>query len=190
MDHSGFSKALLKSLKAYLDRYPQEEGIVMQFKTLLSEPECFSKENYPAHFTGSAWIVDPAESKVLLLHHAKLAKWLQPGGHLEEGEFPWDAALREAYEEVGLKVELEGREKGFVIPLDLDCHSIPARGEMKEHFHYDFRFLAFASFKEALGGQEGLKMKWFDLEEVYGSGYELSLQRMAEKSPFFTLYRG
>ena len=31
--------------------------------------------------TGSAWIVDPGHTQTLLVHHAKLNKWVQPGGH-------------------------------------------------------------------------------------------------------------
>ncbi len=42
-------------------------------------------------FTASAYILHPTESKILLLLHKKLGKWLQPGGHIELSEDPLQA---------------------------------------------------------------------------------------------------
>ena len=45
---------------------------------------------------------------ILLHHHAKLNRWLPPGGHVEDDELPDDAAVREVREETGVEVELIG----------------------------------------------------------------------------------
>ena len=45
---------------------------------------------------------------LLLHHHAKLQRWLPPGGHVEPNELPDDAAVREVLEETGVAVELVG----------------------------------------------------------------------------------
>ena len=37
----------------------------------------------PGHFTASAFVVSPDGTKVLLVEHARLGRWLQPGGHIE-----------------------------------------------------------------------------------------------------------
>lgn len=42
--------------------------------------------------------------KVLLVKHKKLGIWLNPGGHIEEGELPHQAAEREYFEETGVTV--------------------------------------------------------------------------------------
>lgn len=47
--------------------------------------------------------------KVLLLKHKKLGLWLAPGGHIDEGETPDQAAMRELKEEAGLEAD-------FVVP--------------------------------------------------------------------------
>ncbi len=53
--------------------------------------------------------------RVLLLFHPKLGFWLPPGGHIEPGELPDEAAVREVREETGVEVRLVG-ERG----LDVD----------------------------------------------------------------------
>jgi 8-oxo-dGTP pyrophosphatase MutT (NUDIX family) len=44
--------------------------------------------------------------RVLLARHVEGDVWLLPGGAIEPGETPADAAVREAWEEVGLRVRL------------------------------------------------------------------------------------
>ena len=46
--------------------------------------------------------------RVLLLFHAKLGLWLPPGGHVEVGELPDEAAVREVLEETGVRCRLVG----------------------------------------------------------------------------------
>lgn len=48
-----------------------------------------------------------ADGAVLLCHRGDLDVWNLPGGQVEPGESPWDAAIRETLEEVGLVVEIE-----------------------------------------------------------------------------------
>jgi ADP-ribose pyrophosphatase YjhB (NUDIX family) len=49
-----------------------------------------------------------ARRRVLLVRHAELQVWTVPGGAVEPNEVPADAAVREAWEETGLFVELTG----------------------------------------------------------------------------------
>jgi 8-oxo-dGTP pyrophosphatase MutT (NUDIX family) len=57
-------------------------------------------------FTVAVFVVDAG--RILLHEHAKLGKWLPPGGHIEPNELPDVAALREVAEETGLAVRLVG----------------------------------------------------------------------------------
>lgn len=53
------------------------------------------------------------KGKVLLVKHKKLGIWLNPGGHIDEGELPHEAAEREFLEETGIRVkafDLTGNE--------------------------------------------------------------------------------
>ena len=47
-----------------------------------------------------------ASGRVLLARHVEGNRWLLPGGGVEPGETPADAAVREAWEETGLIVRL------------------------------------------------------------------------------------
>ena len=86
----------------------------------------------PTHVTGSAVVTGPAG--VLLHRHKRLGMWLQPGGHLEAGETPWEAARREAEEETGLGFEPWG--EGIPPLIHLDVH--PGGSG---HTHLDLRYL-------------------------------------------------
>jgi 8-oxo-dGTP pyrophosphatase MutT (NUDIX family) len=124
-------------LSAYRERYPDESPVVNLFTAFLREhPDAFDRSCRIGHFTGSAWIVDAAGERVLLTHHKKLDRWLQPGGHADgETDLP-AVALREAEEETGLR-DLRLADPAI---FDLDRHTIPARKSEPEHFHYDVRF--------------------------------------------------
>ncbi len=51
-------------------------------------------------------LVFDARDRVLLVKHAEVGAWTTPGGALEPHEVPADAAVREAWEETGLEVEI------------------------------------------------------------------------------------
>ena len=59
-------------------------------------------------FTVAVFVVH--RGRVLLLFHPKLGMWLPPGGHIEPGELPDEAAVREVLEETGVRVCLVGEQ--------------------------------------------------------------------------------
>jgi 8-oxo-dGTP pyrophosphatase MutT (NUDIX family) len=146
-------------------------------------PRPFSRAQATAHFTGSAVVVDPKGERVLLLHHAKLQRWLQPGGHADEadGGSLEATALREAREETGCRVRLHPSAPR---PLDVDIHRIPARKDEPEHFHLDVRFLLIAEDPEALAHdpEESSGAQWLDWPAALERADEPPLRRLLEKA--------
>jgi len=90
---------------------------------------------------------------VLLRLHEKYNYWGAPGGHIDPGEDVNEAALREVWEEVGLKVELIGPDgwrkedtktnKDLVPPIYVNRHPIN-----ETHDHSGFIFAAKADSRE------------------------------------------
>lgn len=56
-------------------------------------------------FTSGGLVIK--DEQILLIKHRKLGIWLAPGGHLEAGELPHQAALREVAEETGIQAEID-----------------------------------------------------------------------------------
>lgn len=103
-------------------------------------PDALLRSCAPGHLTGSALVVDPSTRAVLLLFHAKLRRWLQPGGHADGDGDLAHVALREATEETGI-ADLQ-----VAVPaIDLDVHRFrDARGREPDHLHLDVRHLVLA----------------------------------------------
>ena len=169
---------LVFQLNSYQTSFADEAVFIKPFLQLLKEKNCFERTHLPGHITGSSWIVDENHEHVLLVHHVKLNKWLQPGGHADGDENILQVALREAEEETGIKKICSVNQTIF----DLDIHAIPARKEMPEHLHYDIRFLLQCSRDEQLVvSAESHDVKWIRLTELHHLTQERSVLRMMEK---------
>ena len=157
-----------------------------------STPACFERSHTAGHVTGSALVCDEAMEKVLLMHHKKLDKWLQMGGHADGCSIPWEVAEKEASEESGLDAlrfvtmeKLRQSEKFShlnVYPFDLDIHLIPERKGEPSHFHYDVQYLLKAIEPDkAVKNEESNDLAWFTIEEAKALTDERSMHRQFDK---------
>lgn len=169
---------LVNYLTHYQTSFQEEKKFISRFLSLLSDVPCFERTHLPGHITGSAWIVDARRTQVLLVHHAKLNKWVQPGGHADGDENILRVALKEAEEETGLsKFNIISNR-----PFDVDIHLIPKRKDFPEHFHYDIRFLIEADPNELVHvSEESHDVKWIKLDDLERYNQERSVLRMKEK---------
>jgi 8-oxo-dGTP pyrophosphatase MutT (NUDIX family) len=173
MDRQG----LLHQLLSYQTSFAEGKKIIQEFLELLKNENAFQRTHLPGHITGSAWIINKNRDQTLLVNHAKLNKWLQPGGHADGDENVLRVALREAEEETGLK-NFKIKETIF----DIDIHTIPARKDFPEHLHYDIRYLLEADINESiLVSEESHDVKWIPLVELEKFTTEQSVLRMREK---------
>ena len=123
-------------------------------------------ENKLKHFCASVILIDPKTKKILLVRHKKFGKWVQPGGHIEEEESPEECAIRETYEETGLKIRLIGehfpREDDFLKPL-----AVLKNRNKEGYIHIDFVYLAEPlTQKIDLSSDENTDVKWFSRNEL------------------------
>ncbi|MTI96281.1 MAG: NUDIX hydrolase [Firmicutes bacterium] len=171
---------LLQLLNGYNPATPvdaRSKQMTMSF--LASNDIVLGSGNPRGHLTGSVWIINTERTKVLLTHHRLLGKWLQLGGHTDEGEDIVSAALREAREESGLEDLRLLSEQIF----DIDVHTIPESMGKPEHLHYDIRFLAEGDDNKSLIiSHESRALKWVRLSDIKEYSTEESILRMARKT--------
>jgi 8-oxo-dGTP pyrophosphatase MutT (NUDIX family) len=157
----------------YPDRAPERRSMLHHLR---DHADALVRTCRPGHLTGSALVVDPSTRRILVLHHAKLQKWLQPGGHADADAALDRVALREATEETGI----EGLR--VVLPaIDLDIHEVRPPTE-DAHLHLDVRFLVLAPpGAQEVGNHESTALRWVTLDELGALTDEDGLRRLAAR---------
>lgn len=175
---------LLDELQRYVAADDREAHMQQRITAFVSsQADAFARTLAAGHVTASAWIVDPSRTRALLIHHRKLGKWLQLGGHIEDDADLRAAALREAREESGLR-SLRFASRTI---YDLDVHRIPSRADETAHDHYDVRFALEADPSEPLiEGAESHALAWIPLADIERYGVDESVLRLARKTSRLT----
>jgi 8-oxo-dGTP pyrophosphatase MutT (NUDIX family) len=171
-------KELVLLLNDYVAFNSHEEEMKNRFLTFIRDYEdCFKRELLIGHITASCWVMNQNKDEVLLIHHVKLDKWLQPGGHADGDENVYRVAKKELEEETGLIPIIENETI-----FDLDIHTIPERKGIPTHEHFDIRFLFVVNNSaELVQNHETKGMKWLKLNEISNYNAEESILRMRDK---------
>lgn len=180
---TNFSKSTAhEALNNYTPKYENEKITLEKMKNFLEKHENFAyRTNLVGHFTGSAWVVNHDFTEALLIHHVKLNKWLQPGGHFEMEDTSFlDGAMREAREEIGI----EGFRPVSNEIFDIDIHKIPEKNSEPEHEHLDVRYILTIDNMDTsqIDAAEVHGAKWIPIDELLSENIEESIRRMAEKT--------
>jgi 8-oxo-dGTP pyrophosphatase MutT (NUDIX family) len=160
------------------DRADEQQPRQRMIELLDTQPDCFLRSAFPAHFTGSAFVVNADGSRMLLHHHRKLDRWLQFGGHCDGDENVLRVAQREALEECGIADLIVASAR----PFDLDIHEIPAHRHEPAHWHYDIRYMLIAPEGAAhRTSSESKELRWFTADEMTQLPLDPGLQRVVRK---------
>lgn len=134
----------------------------------------YTRDDLIAHMTASAWIVNKARTKVLMVYHNLYNSWSWTGGHAD-GEYNLlTVALKEAREETGVEHIHPITEEIFSVEcLTVDGHEKNGK-YVPSHLHLNITYLLEADEKDTLHVCEGENsgVKWFTLEEALNASSE------------------
>lgn len=105
---------------------------------------CRPHQRHAYQFTVTGLVFDQEGSHLFLIPRAK-GRWFPPGGHVEEGEFPHEALIREIHEETGYTVTFlqQPAETGLRIE---NTYFVPhpyrtLLVDLGTHYHFDLLYL-------------------------------------------------
>ncbi|MFA5306455.1 MAG: NUDIX hydrolase [Candidatus Babeliales bacterium] len=129
-------------------------------------------------FTATGYVMNPERTKILVIFHNKLQRWLPAGGHIEPNELPHEAALREVFEETGVIARIVNDNPDMGLKGEVDCQIprpysvlyqiIPQNNKDIEHIHIDFVYAMEA--EESLLKvriEEVSNVKWLTKDEIF-----------------------
>lgn len=170
---------LLQLLHNYTPRALEELDYKARIINFVKQhTDCFERSLAVGHITASAWLLNKDGSAALLMHHAKLNKWFQLGGHCDGDSDTLRVALKEAQEESGITAI----EPISTHIFDIDIHCIPDTPKEKSHYHYDIRFLLkVTSDEDFVKNSESKELRWIPKNPEALPTQELSVTRMFDK---------
>jgi 8-oxo-dGTP pyrophosphatase MutT (NUDIX family) len=166
---------LVTLLEAYSPSSAEERTLAEMLLLARAPGDAFSRYVYdPGHFTASGFVVSPDGADVLLVHHRRFDRWLQPGGHVDPGDTGVrEAATREIAEETGVDGLLPLRDGIF----DVDVHGVRAHRGEPAHRHFDVRFVFRAATRDLVVAEEVHDAAWVPIADLLDTSSDRSVTR-------------
>ena len=146
-----------------------------QCNLVLASIDPFARTTKAGHITASGLVIK--DDKVLLIFHPYIQEWFQSGGHIDEGESPIEAAIREVYEETGFVCELDPEN---IEPIDVDIHEIPANPKKGEDAHLHIDLLYRLRILRHEQSAEDIKYGWFAFKDVESLRIQRAIARLSQ----------
>lgn len=150
-----------------------DKALILDF--LSKNTDAFYRTNLAAHMTASAWVVNSARDKVLMVYHKIYDSWSWTGGHADGDEDLARVALREVREETGVK------SARLLCPEIFSLESLTVDGHEKHgayvpsHLHLNVTYLLEADDSDPLTAceEENSGVRWFGLDQALEACTEL-----------------
>ena len=154
----------IESYTPFNEQEAADKSLILAF--LAANPDAFYRENRIAHMTASAWVVNPARDRVLMVYHKIYDSWSWTGGHADGDEDLAAVALREVREETGVRsARLLSDEIFSLESLTVDGHEKNG-AYVSSHLHLNATYLLEADDSDPLTvcEAENSGVRWFTLD--------------------------
>ena len=165
---------LKEQIEKYLPVNEQEEYDKELLLEWLLEPDVFTRKNKKAHFTSSAWVVNPSRTKVLMIYHNIYDSWAWMGGHADGETDLLAVAKREAEEESGITdVRPVSEEIASLEVVTVSGHE--KKGEyVSSHLHLNVTYIFEAPEEQELfiKPDENSGVMWIETDDIKNKSTE------------------
>ena len=157
-------RAAIAAYSPFNEQEAADKELILDF--LQKNPDAFYRTNRIAHMTASAWVVNPARDRVLMVYHNIYDSWSWTGGHADGAENLAAVALREVREETGVRSARLLSEGIFSLEsLTVDGHEKHG-AYVPSHLHLNVTYLLEADDSDPLTvcEEENSGVRWFTLD--------------------------
>ena len=178
------AEKIARAIEAYVPACEQEAADrALLLSCLARFDNLRTRENPLCHFTASAWILNPAKSRVLMIYHNIYRSWAWVGGHADGAEDLLAVALKEAREETGVTaIRPLGDSPLSLEILPVDPH-VKRGAFVCGHLHLNLTYLLEADEGNVLHikPDENSGVAWMPPDEAVSRSTEPCMQRVYEK---------
>lgn len=173
---------IIESYAPSCEQEAQDQRMMLKYISLFPG-NILTRENEIAHFSASAWVVNPGRDRVLMLYHNIYKSWAWPGGHADGEENLLSVALREVQEETGVARLRPATTDLYSLEI-LTVNAHIKRGRyVVPHLHLNLTYLLEADDGQPLRSKpdENSAVRWFPLDEAVAASSEPEMRVVYQK---------
>ncbi|MDE1548880.1 NUDIX hydrolase [Jeotgalibaca caeni] len=174
---------LKKEISAYTPYNEQEAAAKEQILAYLEkEAALLTRENTHAHFTASAWVLNPTHTKVAMVYHHIYQSWSWVGGHADGEADLLKVAIKEAKEETGLKEIKPVHSHIYSIEVLPVAEHVKKGKIVPAHLHLNLTYLLEALEEElTVNPAENSAVAWMAFDEAVEKSTEAEMKAIYRK---------
>lgn len=165
-------KEQIINYKPFNEQEERDKALLLEW--LSSGKDVFTRENKAAHFTASAWVLNPARTKVLMIYHNIYNSWAWMGGHADGEKDLLKVAEREAKEESGI-TDIRPVSEDILSLEVVTVSGHEKRGKyVSSHLHLNVTYLFEADENQELfiKPDENSGVMWIGLDDIKNKSTE------------------
>ena len=134
--------------------------------------DVLTRNNVIGHFSAAGFVVNKEKNKMLAVYHKIADGWTYPGGHADGDDNLLEVAIREVYEETGIRGKAVNNVPFMIATLPVYCH-VKNNQFISSHLHFDVIYLMEADEALPLNLTDDaiFGIKWISFEDVFNENF-------------------